>query len=87
MYGKTVIFIKTLCLNLSYHKKQYRINKLIVKLIDETMKPTILLLLLVLLQSCYSYKAIDLNISKLIVGHKYKITEDTKYTKVKLKSL
>jgi hypothetical protein len=52
------------------------------------MKNFIVYLLIIsfLLESCYSYKTIDLNNTKLIVGHKYKIAEDNKLIKVRLKS-
>lgn len=37
-----------------------------------------------MLQSCYTYKAIDLNDTELVVGKNYKIRQDTKFVKSKL---
>lgn len=53
------------------------------------MKNTILYLLVVsfLLQSCYSYKTIDLKQTPLIVGKKYKIEQEVKFVKATLKTL
>jgi len=50
------------------------------------MKNTIVYLLIFsfLLQSCHSYKSIDLKETKLVVGKNYQIKQDTKFVKVKL---
>lgn len=50
------------------------------------MKKIIFLVLIILIQSCFSYKIIDLKSTKLIAGHKYKIAEDKKLIKARLKS-
>ncbi|MFV8326361.1 hypothetical protein [Flavobacterium sp. ZS1P14] len=39
-----------------------------------------------LFQSCYTYKAIDLKETPLIVGKNYKIRQDTKFIKAALKT-
>ena len=51
------------------------------------MKNTIIYLLVIsfMLQSCYSYKAISLNETPLIVGKDYKIKQEDKFVKAKLK--
>lgn len=50
------------------------------------MKNTILYLLIVsfLLQSCYTYKAISIKETPLLVGKKYKIREADKFVKSKI---
>lgn len=50
------------------------------------MKTSIIYLIVIslLLQSCYTYKAIDLSDTALIVGKNYKIRQDTKFVKSKL---
>jgi hypothetical protein len=40
-----------------------------------------------LFQSCYTYKAIDLKETPLIVGKTYKIRQDMKFTKAALKTV
>ena len=50
------------------------------------MKKIIFLVLIILIQSCFSYKTIDLKSTKLIAEHKYKIAEDKKLIKARLKS-
>jgi hypothetical protein len=52
----------------------------------EIIKNSILYLVIIsfLFQSCYSYRAIDLKETPLIVGKNYKIRQDTKFTKAKL---
>jgi hypothetical protein len=39
-----------------------------------------------LFQSCYTYKAIDLKETQLIVGKNYQIRQNTKFTKAELKA-
>ena len=53
------------------------------------MKDKIILLLSIsiMLQSCYSYKTINLNSENLVVGKIYKIQQNRKLEKVKLKSI
>lgn len=53
------------------------------------MKTTLLSLLSIsfLLQSCYSYKTIDLNKTPLEIGQKYKIAEGGKFVKIKVKGV
>lgn len=53
------------------------------------MKHLILSCLIIsfLAQSCYTYKTIDINTTPLVVGHKYKISENNEFTKVKLKKI
>lgn len=50
------------------------------------MRNAILYLLVIsfLLQSCYTYKAVDIKETQLIVGEKYKITQENKAETVKL---
>ncbi|WP_394759882.1 hypothetical protein [Flavobacterium sp.] len=50
------------------------------------MKKSIIYIFLIsfLLQSCYSYKNIDLNKTPLLVGKKYKIKKDNKFVKASL---
>lgn len=53
------------------------------------MKNTILYLLVVsfLLQSCYTYKATSIKETPLLVGKNYKIRQDDKFVKSKLKTV
>lgn len=53
------------------------------------MKTSIIYLIIIslLLQSCYSYKAINLNETSLAVGKNYKIRQDTKFVKSKLETV
>lgn len=53
------------------------------------MKTSIIYLLAIsfLFQSCYTYRAIDLKDTPLIVGKNYKIRQDTKFVKSKLESV
>lgn len=53
------------------------------------MKNTVIYLIIFafLLQSCHSYKSIDLKETKLIVGKNYQIKQDTKFVKVKLEKV
>ena len=53
------------------------------------MKNTIIFLFLIslLLQSCYSYKAISLKETPLIVGKNYKIKQEDKFVKTTLKTV
>ncbi|MDO9038898.1 MAG: hypothetical protein Q7U59_11190 [Lutibacter sp.] len=50
------------------------------------MKTSIIYLIVIslLLQSCYTHKAIDLSDTELVVGKNYKIRQDTKFVKSKL---
>ena len=52
------------------------------------MKNSIIYFIIIsfLFQSCYTYKAIDLKETQLVVGENYKIRQDTKFTKAELKS-
>lgn len=38
-------------------------------------------------QSCHTYKEIDIKSTKLVVGKKYQIKQDTKFVKVKLEKV
>jgi len=53
------------------------------------MKNTIVYLLVFsfLLQSCHTYKAIDLKETQLVEGKNYQIKQDTKFIKVKLEKV
>jgi hypothetical protein len=51
------------------------------------IKCLFLLAIALLLQSCYSYRTIDLNNAKLIDGKSYKILQDDKLVKVRLKNV
>lgn len=53
------------------------------------MKNTIIYLLVFsfLLQSCHTYKAIDLKETQLVVGKNYQIKQDTKFVKAKLEKV
>ncbi len=53
------------------------------------MKTSVIYLIVIslLLQSCYTYKAIDLNETPLVVGKNYKIRQDTKFVKSKLQTV
>ncbi len=57
-----------------------------MNLLLKIMKTLIIYLIVIslLLQSCYTYKAIDLNDTELVVGKNYKIRQDTKFVKSKL---
>ncbi|MCI4443774.1 MAG: hypothetical protein JHC39_09785 [Lentimicrobium sp.] len=50
------------------------------------MKTSIIYLIVIsfLFQSCYTYRAIDLKDTSLVVGKNYKIRQDTKFVKSKL---
>lgn len=50
------------------------------------MKTSIIYLIVIsfLFQSCYTYRAIDLKDTALVVGKNYKIRQDTKFVKSKL---
>ena len=50
------------------------------------MKTSIIYLLAIsfLFQSCYTYRAIDLKDTSLVIGKNYKIRQDTKFVKSKL---
>jgi hypothetical protein len=52
----------------------------------EIIKNSILYLVIISFsfQSCYTYRAIDLKETPLVVGKNYKIRQDTKFTKAKL---
>lgn len=52
----------------------------------EIMKTSIIYLIVIsfLFQSCYTYRAIDLKDTPLVVGKNYKIRQDTKFVKSKL---
>jgi hypothetical protein len=52
----------------------------------EIMKTSIIYLIVIsfLFQSCYTYRAIDLKDTSLVVGKNYKIRQDTKFVKSKL---
>jgi len=53
------------------------------------MKNSIIFFVIIsfLFQSCYTYKAIDLKETQLIVGKNYKIRQDKKFTKAELKAV
>jgi hypothetical protein len=52
------------------------------------MKNSIIFFIIIslLFQSCYTYKAIDWKETPLIIGKNYKIRQDTKFTRAKLKT-
>ncbi len=53
------------------------------------MKTSIIYLIVIsfLFQSCYTYRAIDLKDTSLVVGKNYKIRQDTKFVKAKLETV
>lgn len=53
------------------------------------MKTSIIYLIVIslLLQSCYSYRAIDLKDTSLVVGKNYKIRQNTKFVKSKMETV
>jgi hypothetical protein len=58
-------------------------------LILEIMKTSVIYLIVIslLLQSCYTYKAIDLKDTSLVIGKNYKIRQNTKFVKSKLETV
>jgi len=53
------------------------------------MKTSVIYLIVIslLLQSCYTYKAIDLKDTSLVIGKNYKIRQNTKFVKSKLETV